>query len=421
MGSGDIQETLDRIYREDGPKILSTLIRLVSDFDLAEDSMQAAFATAAQQWSHDGVPKNPQSWLISTGRFKAIDSIRRQARVFSSLHELVELRTADTDPFPTVDEHEIEDDRLRLIFACCHPAIPDEGQMALTLREVCGLTNEEIAKAFLATPTTIAQRIVRAKAKIREGKIPYEIPAADQLAERTGTVLRVIYLVFNEGYYASSGETLTRQILCDEAIRIGKLLIQFLPDPEVFGLLGLMLLQEARRGARTTASGDVILLADQDTRLWNSSMILEGLDYVAQAVATPFPRSYGLHATIVATHVQGALTGKTDWDRIVGIYELLFESEPSAVVALNRAVAVAMRDGSEVGLSLVDEIISDLKDYGLAHSTRADLLRRLGRFEEAREAYMRALGLTKQSAEQRFLERRIAEVGSSLASSTIQT
>ena len=407
-----IREVVDEIYRAEGPRVLSTLIRLLGDFDVAEDSMQAAFAAAVEQWPRDGIPDNPRAWLVSAGRNKAIDAIRHETRLFASLHQVARGKEGESDLFPPYDESLIEDDRLRLIFTCCHPALSSEGQVALTLRDVCGLTTEEIARAFLTSVSTIAQRIVRAKAKIREENILYEVPPLDELPERTQGVLQVAYLLFNEGYYASSGESLTRQVLSDEAIRLGRLVAELLPEPEVLGLLALMLLQESRRAARTSETGDIILFADQDQALWDHTLIAEGFELCTRAFESPSAGSYTLQAGIAVVHVRGALTGDTNWDEIVGLYDLVLERQPSAVVELNRAAALAMRDGPAAGLAIVDELLGqgELDDYGLAYATRADLYRRLGRFEEAALAYARAIELTSQTAERRFLETRLREV-----------
>lgn len=406
-----IREVVDGIYRTEGPRVLSTLIRLLGDFDVAEDSMQAAFAAAVEQWPRDGIPDNPRAWLVSAGRFKAIDAIRHETRLFASLHQVARGKEGDGDLFPPYDESLIEDDRLRLIFTCCHPALSSDGQVALTLRDVCGLTTEEIARAFLTSVPTIAQRIVRAKAKIREENIRYEIPPLDELSERTQGVLQVAYLLFNEGYYASSGESLTRQVLSDEAIRLGRLVAELLPEPEVLGLLALMLLQESRRAARASETGDVVLFADQDQTLWDHTLIAEGFALCARAFESPSVGPYTLQAGIAVAHVRGALTADTNWNEIVGLYDSILESQPSAVVALNRAAALSMRDGPEAGLAVVDELLAqgELDDYGLAHATRGDLCRRLGRFGEASLAYARAIELTSQTAESRFLEARLRE------------
>jgi RNA polymerase sigma-70 factor (ECF subfamily) len=403
-----LREAVETIYRNELPRVLSTLIRLLGDFDLAEDAMHEAFAAALAQWPRDGIPGNPRAWLVSTGRFRAIDTMRRDTRLFASLRTVPE----QSGQYSVDEEGAIDDDRLRLIFTCCHPALSREGKVALTLREVCGLTTEEIANAFLTSVTTIAQRIVRAKAKIREEGIRYEVPPANELNERTQGVLLVIYLLFNEGYYASSGEGLTRQVLSEEAIRLGRLLAELLPEPEVLGLLALMLLNESRREARTSADGDVVLLPDQDRSLWDRGLIDEGLALCARSFESPQRGPYSLQAGIAAAYVQGALAGQTDWDRIVGFYDLMLADSPSAVVRLNRAVAISMRDGPFAGLSLVDELLAEgeLDGYGLAYSARGDFCRRLGQFEEAGRAYANALEVTRQAAERRFLEERLQEV-----------
>ena len=415
------RRALDRIYRSESRRILATLIRLLGDFDIAEDALHDAFAAAAEQWPKEGIPANPRAWLVSTGRFKAIDSMRRHAKFDSSLEDVAEKLEADArDPAEQIDKG-IEDDELRLIFTCCHPALSPEARVALTLREVCDLTTEEIARAFLTTPSTLAQRIVRAKAKIRDARIPYQVPSDSDLPERLDTVLQVIYLVFNEGYSATSGDSLTRPDLSGEAIRLTRLLMQLLPAPissgggpnsEVTGLLALLLLQESRRTARTSAQGDLILLEDQDHSLWNREYIKEGVALVEQALSSRQVGPYTLQAAIASVHAQAPNAAATDWGRIVGLYDLLMRVEPSPVIELNRAVAVAMRDGSQAGLELIDAIFSrgDLVDYHLAHSARADLCRRLGKTEEARASYERALSLTQLEPERRFLERRLAEL-----------
>jgi len=385
------------------------LIRLLGDFDLAEEALHDAFRAALEQWPRDGVPANPRAWLVSAGRFKAIDGIRRNARFDSLEDEEVEAIADDSEP---PDDEGIEDDRLRLIFTCCHPALAPDAQVALTLREVCGLTTEEIAQAYLSTAPTLAQRIVRAKAKIRDARIPYQVPEPGELPQRLDSVLRVIYLVFNEGYSASSGPSLTRVDLSAEAIRTGRLLVLLLPEPEAIGLLALMLLQESRRIARTSPAGELVLLSDQDRSLWNREQIAEGSALVERAIASRRFGPYTLQAAIAAVHAEAASPDATDWNEIVGLYDLLLEMDPSPVIELNRAVAVAMRDGPPAGLALVDAILArgDLLDYHLAHAARADLCRRLGRSADARASYQRAIALAKQEPERRFLERRVAEL-----------
>jgi RNA polymerase sigma-70 factor, ECF subfamily len=405
-------EAVDAIYRAESRRVFSTLIRLLRDFDLAEEALHDAFRAALEQWPRDGVPANPRAWLVSTGRFKAIDAIRRRAR-FQPLPDDIEERfAADSDDAEALDDS-LGDDRLRLIFTCCHPALSPDAQVALTLREVCGLTTEEIAHAFLTAAPTLAQRVVRAKAKIRDARIPYQVPAQAELPERLDAVLRVIYLVFNEGYAASSGASLTRPDLSGEAIRLGRLLVELLPEAEALGLLALMLLQESRRVARTSPAGDLILLEDQDRSLWNRDQIAEGKVLVERALSSPQFGPYTLQAAIAAVHAQAPDAAETDWARIVGLYDALVRVQPSPVVDLNRAVAVALRDGPEAGLVLIDQILArgDLADYHLAHAARADLCRRLGRTAEARASYVRALALTQQEPERRFLERRLAELG----------
>jgi RNA polymerase sigma-70 factor (ECF subfamily) len=388
--------------------VFATLVRLLGDFDLAEEALHDAFRAALEQWPAEGIPANARAWLVSTGRFKAIDAIRRRARFDPLEEEHAETLAADEAP----EREPIEDDRLRLVFTCCHPALAQDAQVALTLREVCGLTTEEIARAFLTPAPTLAQRIVRAKNKIRDARIPYEVPAGPQLAERLDAVLRVIYLVFNEGYSASAGDSVTRADLSAEAIRLGRLLVDLLPEPEASGLLALMLLQESRRAARTSASGDLVLLEDQDRRLWNRELIAEGTALVERALATRRFGPYCLQAAIAAVHAEAASTRETDWAQIVALYDVLLRSEPSPVVELNRAVALAMRDGPTVGLAEVDAILArgDLSQYHLAHAARADLCRRLGEKAQARASYQRALALVRQGPERRFLERRLAEL-----------
>jgi RNA polymerase sigma-70 factor (ECF subfamily) len=403
---------VDEIYRGESRRVFATLIRLLGDFDLAEDALQDAFIAAVEQWTRDGIPANPRAWLVSTGRFKAIDRMRRQARFDASLGVLAEQIDNEPGPDASLDDEEIEDDRLRLIFTCCHPALSPDARIALTLREVCGLTTEEIARAFLTPPSTLAQRIVRAKAKIRDAKIPYQVPGPTELPDRLDTVLRVVYLVFNEGYSASSGDTLTRADLSGEAIRLARLLIQLLPEPEAIGLLALMLLHESRRAARTTSDGDLILLEDQDRALWNRNLISEGTALVEQSLAAGQAGPYVIQAAISAVHAEATQASETDWAQIVGLYDVLLGAEPSPVIELNRAVAVAMRDGPEAGLTLIDNILDrgDLSDYHLAHSARAEFCRRTGRLDDAKDSYERALKLTEQGPERRFLERRLARL-----------
>ena len=408
----EIRKRVDEVYRAESRRVFATLVRLLGDFDLAEEALHDAFRAALEQWPRDGVPANPRAWLVSAGRFKAIDGIRRRAR-FDALEDFAEQVEAIADETPSRDSDEIEDDRLRLIFTCCHPALAPEAQVALTLREVCGLTTEEIAQAFLTSPATLAQRIVRAKAKIREARIPYEVPGPDELPQRLDSVLRVIYLVFNEGYSASSGTSVTRLDLSSEAIRVGRLLAALLPEPEAIGLLALMLLHESRRAARASATGELILLNDQDRSLWNRELIGEGSALVRQALASRRVGPYTLQAAIAAVHAEAVDAEATDWNEIVGLYDVLLRTDPSPVIELNRAVAVAMCDGPAAGLALVDAILArgDLADYHLAHAARADLCRRMGDLAQAGAAYRRALALARQEPERRFLERRLAELG----------
>ncbi len=406
--------TAEDIYRAESRQVLATLIRLLGDFDAAEEALHEAFAAAVEQWPRDGVPANPRAWLVSTGRFKAIDSIRRRARYDASLMELAwHIETTTSNLPEEEDDDPIQDDRLRLIFTCCHPSLKPEAQIALTLREVCGLTTEEVARAFLASPSTLAQRIVRAKAKIRDAHIPYDVPRPSELPARLDAVLHIIYLVFNEGYAASSGVSLTRADLSGEAIRLGRLLLQLLPEPEAMGLLALMLLHESRRAARTSEAGDLILLEHQDRSRWNRDYIAEGITLVERALSSKRFGPYTLQAAIAAVHAEAATAAGTDWAQIVALYDLLLRVEPSPIVELNRAVAVAMRDGPAAGLELVEAILArgELRDYHLIHSARADLCRRLGQKQEARRSYERALALTKQEPERRFLERRLHELG----------
>jgi RNA polymerase sigma-70 factor, ECF subfamily len=406
------QQAVETVYRNESRRVVATLIRLLGDFDIAEEALHDAFMAALEQWPVEGVPSNPRAWLVSTGRFKAIDRIRRRAKFDVSLEDVAERLDQMADP-AAFEEHEgVEDDRLRLIFTCCHPALKPDAQAALTLREVCGLTTEEIARAYLATPSTVAQRIVRAKAKIRDARIPYEVPGRSALPDRLESVLRVIYLVFNEGYLASSGDSLTRNELSAEAIRLGRLLVELLPEPEAVGLLALMLLQESRRAARASPSGELVLLADQDRSLWNREQIADVLALVRGALASGRIGPYTVQAAIAAVHAEAPDAASTDWSRIVALYDLLLRAEASPVVELNRAVAVAMRDGAEAGLALIDALLArgELGDYHLAHSARADLCRRAGNAVEARKSYRRALELTQQAAERRFLEKRLAEL-----------
>ena len=411
--SESIQATIDALYTAESRRVLATLIRLLGDFDQAEEAMHDAFRAALEQWPRDGVPANPRAWLVSTGRFKAVDALRRRSR-FRALDDVgpaAEVAVEDTEAWK--DDESVEDDRLRLIFTCCHPALASDAQVALTLREVCGLTTEEIAQAFLTPASTLAQRIVRAKAKIRDARIPYQVPEPSELAERLDTVLRVIYLVFNEGYSASSGATLTRADLSGEAIRLARLLVELLPEPEAVGLLSLMLLHESRREARTSADGDVILLEDQDRSRWNRAFIAEGLQLVERALGSKRFGPYTVQAAIAAVHTEAESAKVTDWSQIVALYDLLLRIDPSPVVELNRAVAVAMRSGPAAGLELIEGILSrgDLKDYRPAHAARAELCRRAGRIEDARSSYKRAIALSRLEPERRFLERQLASLG----------
>jgi RNA polymerase sigma-70 factor (ECF subfamily) len=409
--SQSVRQVVEGIYRSESRRVLATLIRLVGDFDLAEEALHESFTAAMEQWPRDGVPANPRAWLVSTGRFKAVDARRRRSRLDASLVELAgRLEAAANSGAPT--DEELEDDQLRLIFTCCHPALSPSTQVALTLREVCGLSTDEIASAFLTAAPTIAQRIVRGKAKIRDAGIPYQVPSLADLPERLDSVLAVIYLVFNEGYSASSGGSLTRPDLSGEAIRLGRLLVGLLPDPEVVGLLALMLLQESRRAARTSPDGDLVLLEEQDRSLWDREKIAEGRALVEQAIATRRFGVYTVQAAIAAVHGEAPTASATDWALIVAWYDVLQGAEPSPVIALNRAVAVAMRDGPLAGLELIDSIMAEgqLADYHLAHAARADMCRRLGRSADARESYQKALALARQEPERRFLERRLREL-----------
>jgi RNA polymerase sigma-70 factor, ECF subfamily len=409
---GRVRETVDNVYRAESRRVLATLIRLLGDFDLAEEALHEAFRAALERWPRDGVPANPRAWLVSTGRFKAIDGMRRRARFEASLAELAEQLVASASEGAGLDDEAVGDDRLRLIFTCCHPALSPDAQVAMTLREVCGLTTEEIARAFLTTAPTVAQRIVRAKAKIRDARIPYEVPSETNLPDRLDAVLRVIYLVFNEGYSASSGGSLTRRDLSSEAIRLGRLLMELLPEPEAVGLLALMLLHDSRRAARTSPTGELVLLDDQDRSLWDRKQIAEGSALAERALSSRRIGPYTLQAAIAAVHAGAPSPSATDWARIVGLYDVLVQADPSPVVELNRAVAVAMRDGPPAGLLLINAILArgELEKYHLAHAARAELCRRLGKTAEARASYARALDLTRQEPERRFLNRRLSEL-----------
>lgn len=425
-GPKDSLAAVSEVYRSESRRVLATLIRLLGDFDVAEEAMHEAFAAAVVQWPRDGVPANPRSWLISVGRFRAVDALRKQIRLNRSVVELgrrlevesdenaddLEHDLSGTDIAGTPIEPAVDDDRLRLVFTCCHPLLPSEGRVALTLREVCGLTTEEIADAFLVPTPTIAKRIVRAKARIREARISYEIPDRNALPERLDSVLQVVYLVFNEGYSASRGKALTRLDLCAEAIRMGRLLAELLPDPEVLGLLALMLLQDSRKAVRLSPDGEIVLIADQDRSAWDRDEISEGTNLVDRAIASGRVGAYTLQAAIAAVHARARANEATDWPQIVSLYDVLLRVQPSPVVALNRAIAVAERDGPAAGLALLDPIMAEgyLADYHLAHSARADLLRRAGRVEDARAAYRRAFYLTRQEPERRFILRRLAEM-----------
>jgi RNA polymerase sigma-70 factor, ECF subfamily len=409
----EARRAVDAVYRSESRRVLATLIRLLGDFDVAEEALSDAFAAAVEQWPRDGVPANPRAWLVSAGRFKAIDTLRRRARYDASLAKLAENVDAGADPAAAPEHDDLEDDRLRLVFTCCHPALAPDAQVALTLREVCGLTTEEIARAFLTAPATLAQRIVRAKRKIRDARIPYRVPAKADLPARLDSVLRVVYLVFTEGYAASSGPSLVRADLSGEAIRLGRLLVELLPgEPEAAGLLALMLLHESRGAARTSSSGELVLLHEQDRSLWNHDQIAEGLALVERALASRTFGPYAVQAAIAAVHAAAPAAAATDWTRIVQLYDVLQDISPSPIVQLNRAAAVAMRDGPAVGLVLIDALLTrgELAEYHLAHAARADLCRRLGRTADARASYERALALAKQEPEIRFLRRRLDEV-----------
>jgi RNA polymerase sigma-70 factor (ECF subfamily) len=407
-----VLEAVNAVYLSDSRRVLATLIRLLGDFDVAEEALHDAFRAALEHWPQEGVPSNPRAWLVSAGRFKAIDSLRRRKR-FDALDDVGDKAdVAVVDTAAWADEESVADDQLRLIFTCCHPALAPDAQVALTLREVCGLTTEEIAQAFLTPAPTLAQRIVRAKTKIRDARIPYQVPTPAELPERLDAVLRVIYLVFNEGYAASSGAAVTRHDLSGEAIRLGRLLVDLLPEPEALGLLALMLLHESRRAARASPSGELILLEDQDRSLWDRNQITEGTRLVEQALSSRNIGPYQIQAAIAAVHAGAPIASATDWAEIVGLYDVLMRTDPSPVIALNRAVAVAMRDGPAAGLTLIDAILADgsLADYRLAHAARAELCRRLGKMTEARAGFERALKLTRQEPERRLLERRLAEL-----------
>jgi RNA polymerase sigma-70 factor, ECF subfamily len=413
-----IREYVDKVYRADSRQILATLIRLLGDFELAEDALHDAFRTALELWPKEGIPSNPRAWLISTGRFKGIDVIRRRSRFDASQESVAEGIYSNSTDTEALDEEDIKDDRLRLIFTCCHPALAPEARAALTLREVCELTTEEIARAFLIGAPTLAQRIVRAKSKIREARIPYQVPSAAELPERLDAVLQVVYLVFNEGYYASSGASLMRADLSGEAIRLGRLLNELIAEPEVEGLLALMLLQESRRAARTSPAGDLVLLQDQDRSLWNRELIKEGIALVERSLKSRRFGPYTLQAAIAAVHSEAGSSATTDWPQIVALYDLLARMEPSPVVELNRAVAIAMRDGAEAGLDLLEALVtkSDLAGYHLAHAARADLCRRLGKSAEARASYEKALGLARLEPERKFLQKRLQELDAEVSS-----
>ena len=406
------RRAVDAVYRSDSRRVLASLIRLLGDFEVAEEALHDAFAAAVEQWPRDGVPANPRTWLVSTGRFRAIDAMRRRARFDVSLTEIAERYESTATDASDWNDDGVDDDRLRLVFTCCHPALTPDAQIALTLREVSGLTTEEIAHAFFVTPPTVAQRIVRAKSKIREARIPYQVPSRGDLPSRLDSVLHVVYLVYNEGYSASSGESLTRHDLSAEAIRLGRLLVELLPEPEAMGLLALMLLHDARRAARTSPSGELVLMDAQDRALWDRERIAEGAALVERALSSRRFGPYTLQAAIAAVHAEAPSAEATDWIQIVGLYDVLARADPSPVVELNRAAAVAMREGPQAGLTLIDAILArgDLDDYHLAHSARADLCRRLGRTADARASYERAIRLTKQEPERRFLLGRLRDL-----------
>jgi RNA polymerase sigma-70 factor (ECF subfamily) len=417
-GAAELRERIGGLYRSESRRVLATLIRLLGDFDLAEEALHDAFTAAMEQWPRDGVPANPRVWLVSAGRFKAIDRLRRRARFDAMLGELAARLGDQAAPDPAErDDHVLQDDRLRLIFTCCHPALPADAQVAMTLREGCGLTTEEIARAFLTAAPTVAQRIVRAKAKIRDARIPYEVPSRAELPGRLEPVLRVVYLIFTSGYAPASGDVAVRADLADEAIRLGRLLAGLLPEHEALGLLALMLLQDSRRAARTSPDGDLILLPDQDRSRWDRERIAEGAVLLRRAASSGQVGPYTIQAAIAAAHAEAPTAEATDWARIVGLYDLLAKADPSPVVELNRAVAVAMRNGPSAGLALVDDLLDrgQLDGHHLAHAARADLLRRLGRTADARAAYRRALDLTRQEPERRFIRRRLRELAEEAA------
>ena len=418
--TAQVHQQIEALYRCESRRVFATLLRLLGDFQLADEALQDAFTAALKQWPLDGVPANPRAWLVSTGRFKAIDGLRRQSRFVQGIDELADQLEVDTPDFVAYADEDIEDDRLRLIFTCCHPALAEESRVALTLREICGLSTEEIASAFLSRPTTIAQRIVRAKAKIRDARIPYQIPSAAELPERINAVLQVLYLMYNEGYSASSGANITRADVSAEAIRLAELLLDLNrdsgADTEIAGLLALMLLQESRRAARTDAQGELVLMADQDRRLWNSEYIDKGVALVRRALKDGRFGPYSIQAAIAAIHAESPSAETTDWHEIVGLYDVLLRLNTSPVIDLNRAVALGMRDGPAAGASAVDEIYEagDLADYHLLHAARADFKRQLGQYHAALAAYKEALGYARQMPEIRFLEKRIAEMQAKL-------